>query len=257
MCQPLVIPIRTSPQYSVTMSSTQDRFPQRLKLFRQRAGFSQAELARRVFLSRSYVAHFETGRKTPDLELLDRFAAVLGVSVAELVGEAEVAQLDATELLRQVARAADAGIERIQEVTSDRSQSPVRYYGRVPADAVRWVEARESGAVEQVWDQFLAGRSPSEFLTVTASGDCLGRRGILDDDTVLLEWANGRVPSNGRIVLVRLGDEFTLKIWWRDGDWVELRDGDGNVIARLSILAEFEVLGLYVNRWSPVGKSGE
>lgn len=51
---------------------------------------------------------------------------------------------------------------------------------------------------------------------------------------------------------VRVGDERTLKLWHWDGDDIELRDGDGNTVARLSKNDDVEVFGFAVHAWGKV-----
>ena len=220
-------------------------------MYRERAGLSQAQLAERIFVARSYISHFESGRSVPDLEQTQRLARALGVTVAELIGETTPPRpVDYRAMLEEIERAARAGITAIEtELRSDSAQSAVPYYGRVPADSVRWVEAREAGAVESVWDRFLAGRSPNACFTVRVSGNCLLEDGIIDGNMVLCEWANGRPPAQNAIALVRFSDEFTLKHWFREGDEITLRDGAGRVIHRFPVAAEIEVVGIYVTHW--------
>ena len=234
----------------------QIEFGQRLRRLREARDLSMADLAARVGLSYTYIRQLETGSKRiPHVDRLNDLARVLGVSVAALIGEAAPppAPVDYRALLDEIRRTASAGIAAIEtELQSDRAQSPVRYLGRVPADTVRWIEAREAGAMEDVWDAFLAGRSPESCFTVRVSGDCLMADGIIDGTMVLCAWANGRQPAQGAIALVRFSDEFTLKHWYREGDWVELRDGAGQMIHRFSIAAEFEVVGHYLTHWRAV-----
>jgi transcriptional regulator with XRE-family HTH domain len=58
----------------------------RLKGVREQEGLSQAELARRLGLSRSSIAKYEAGAHIPGVRVLVRLASGLGVSVDYLVG---------------------------------------------------------------------------------------------------------------------------------------------------------------------------
>ena len=53
----------------------------RIKMARLEKGWSQAELARRMFITQSSVAEWESGRKAPHTKNLARLAMLLGVSV--------------------------------------------------------------------------------------------------------------------------------------------------------------------------------
>lgn len=58
-----------------------------LKKLREAKGWSQAELARRVKVTRPYVTMLEAGvKKNPSLPILRRLAKALGVPVTELMG---------------------------------------------------------------------------------------------------------------------------------------------------------------------------
>lgn len=60
-----------------------------IRRYRERAGLTQTELAERVGVTQTYICELERRRKSsPSLTLLYRLSAVLGVSVAELLGEA-------------------------------------------------------------------------------------------------------------------------------------------------------------------------
>lgn len=61
-------------------------FPKRLRAERERAGFSQADLAQKSNLSQGHVAQLEQGRKTPSLDTVDRLAEALGVEGPTLLG---------------------------------------------------------------------------------------------------------------------------------------------------------------------------
>jgi transcriptional regulator with XRE-family HTH domain len=65
----------------------------RLKAVREQSGLSQAELARRLGLSRSSIAKYEAGAHLPGVRVLVRLASGLGASVDHLVGLAVAAPL--------------------------------------------------------------------------------------------------------------------------------------------------------------------
>lgn len=57
-----------------------------LKQLRHERGYSQQKLAQKLNVSRSTVAMWETGSSEPSLQMIQRIADVLSVSVAELFG---------------------------------------------------------------------------------------------------------------------------------------------------------------------------
>jgi transcriptional regulator with XRE-family HTH domain len=82
--------------------------PALLHQARQRAGLSQAELARRAGMSRSVLSVYESGRRTPSSEALAR---ILGAAGFELGLRRAVRELDderAARILEQVLELAEA-----------------------------------------------------------------------------------------------------------------------------------------------------
>lgn len=57
----------------------------KLKQLRTRQGFNQTDLAKKVRVTQAYIAMLENGRENPTLDVLERLAKALKVSVAELV----------------------------------------------------------------------------------------------------------------------------------------------------------------------------
>ena len=84
---------------------------ERVREWREAAGLTQAELARRVYVSRQTVNNWETGRTLIDVQSLTLVATELGTSASELLGEhgleAVRAEADSRhELVRLLLRAA-------------------------------------------------------------------------------------------------------------------------------------------------------
>ena len=86
---------------------------ERVRERRETAGLTQAELARRVYVSRQTVNNWETGRTLIDVQSLTLVADELGTSASELLGEhgLEAVRAEAEsrhELVRLLLRAAFA-----------------------------------------------------------------------------------------------------------------------------------------------------
>ena len=60
---------------------------QKIKGLREENGISQQKLAEMVFVSRSTVANWETGRRVPDIMMLRRLAESLGTDIETLIEE--------------------------------------------------------------------------------------------------------------------------------------------------------------------------
>lgn len=63
----------------------QRRFGTRLRKLRQRAGYSQDELAFRSKLTRSYLCQIEAGTRNPTLVALEKLSRGLSVPLQELL----------------------------------------------------------------------------------------------------------------------------------------------------------------------------
>ena len=64
---------------------------------RKQAGLSQQELADKLGVSRSRIGMYETGKREPDLDDLQKIASALGTTSGVLLGEANLAELIAAE----------------------------------------------------------------------------------------------------------------------------------------------------------------
>ncbi len=84
--------IRSTPINGVQTDMTQESFGTKLKKWRELEGVNQAELARRIDVSPNYVSNLERdfspsakgGKPQPSVEVVDRIARALHVSVAEV-----------------------------------------------------------------------------------------------------------------------------------------------------------------------------
>lgn len=63
-------------------------FSERLKALRAKAGISQAEIARKIYISQPAYAKYELGTSTPNPETLAAIASILDCSVDYLLGKA-------------------------------------------------------------------------------------------------------------------------------------------------------------------------
>lgn len=236
-----------------TMGSETVTFGEWLREQLGRKNLSQADLARAVGVVTSTTSHWVNNKRVPDPPACHAIAAALDIDsdiVLAMAGHRPLTIPLSRYRLDERLRRAERALRIVEEEIDAEAGVAIRLYGRVPADSVRWIHAAEGEEIVRVPESWIGTRSPDQFLVVQASGDCLAAHGILDGHYVLLERASGRQPENAEIVLIRLHDEYTLKEWHRDGDWIELRDGGGNPVHRMSILADFELIGIYVGHWN-------
>lgn len=73
-------------------------FDRALKLVRQYHRLNQMQMAKRLQISSSYLSEIEKGKKAPSLELLEKYALLLGVPVSSLVFLAEELNSESTSV---------------------------------------------------------------------------------------------------------------------------------------------------------------
>lgn len=74
-------------------------FPEYLTMFRSRRGFTQAQIAEKLEISRSTYANYESGNRSPDLEMLERISDVLKCSLDDLFGRSAGAYTTASDVV--------------------------------------------------------------------------------------------------------------------------------------------------------------
>ncbi len=108
-------------------------FGQRLAALRVERGWSQAELGRRLDLSRGMVAYYESCAKNPTLEFVEKAAAVFEVPVGELTGAAAPR--------RKPGRAS-----RLEQLTAELGKLPKSKQAVVIQMLEGFLQQREAGA---------------------------------------------------------------------------------------------------------------
>lgn len=63
---------------------TREKLGKKIQKFRKDQGLSQEEFAHKVGISRTHAGHIEQGRKSPSLEVLEKIAKILKVTVKDL-----------------------------------------------------------------------------------------------------------------------------------------------------------------------------
>lgn len=213
----------------VMNGSMVNRVGEALRAARLARGLTQEQVEDATGIRQTYISDIETGKvNIPGDDILFPLAYAVGMSVADV-------------------RRAQGWV-----VEGDDDEVDVTYAGLVPADSVRWTAMQEGDESMRVWRWLLDAHAPETCFVVRVSGDCLRSRGIVDGNFVLLRerGANER-PHDGEIVLARIGDEYSLKIWRLANGQVQLVDGDDHVVYRDAVdRAEIVVEGMYVAHWN-------
>lgn len=169
---------------------------------RLKAGWTQKQLGEKMGITLQTVAQWETGRRTPKFETLQKLAAALGVSVNDLLDSAETT----------AAPTIPPGFEPLPDLVS------VPLVGSIacgtPILAEQNIEKHVS--VPEKWH--------ADFV-LTCHGDSMAPH-IKDGDLVAIR-KQPEVES-GEIAAVRIGEEATLKRFYRQGDAVLLQADNVN-----------------------------
>lgn len=64
--------------------TTSEKLGKTIAKLRKEKGLTQEDLARKVDTARAYIAHIETGIKTPSLETMEKIAKVLKIHMSDL-----------------------------------------------------------------------------------------------------------------------------------------------------------------------------
>lgn len=186
---------------------------ERLDEFRRRAGWSQADLARKLdMLPQSLNKILKGHVRDPGFETVARIATVIGVSLDELMRSEAEELLDrrATGRLTEADLAPSAIPFEIVDFQAGMVEVPVD--GEVAAGHP--IDDPIEGDSVLVPAEF-APREGEKLLR--ARGDSMIEFGIDDGDYVVVEPRKGGVAASGEIVIGWLNDGLTVKRWVRKG----------------------------------------
>ena len=178
------------------------KFPAIIKSLRIERGITQEQLAALLKVSRSTIGMYETGSREPDFETLEAIADIFNVDMDYLMGRSIVERKDPV-----AAPPIPAGFEPLPEMAT------IPLVGSIacgtPILAEQNIEARIG--VPALWRADFA---------LTCHGNSMAAM-IQDGDIVCIR----KQPEveNGEIAAVRIGEEATLKRFYRQGDTVMLQ----------------------------------
>ncbi len=181
-----------------------------LKLLRKRKGMLQDDVAKYLGLTRPAYSHYETGKRVPDGEMLEKLADLFEVTIDELMGRSPAE--DAGRHLEEVPELVPEDEVMIPLVASLRcgpghSGEPFTYIKPIPVPASyirRWGEGLQ--AIIAVGESMSPTIIPGDML-ICRPGD---------------EWVNGNVVS------VNLDDTDMIKRIYETRDGVDLRSDNPN-----------------------------
>lgn len=181
---------------------------------------SQTQLAKKVGVSKSAISMYESGRREPSFEILETIADALNASFYDLIGKSEHDYLYGTSSQKPLLGVIHCGDPVLCEENIDG-------YITIP-DGI-------------VCDYALR-----------CEGDSMIDAGINDGDIVYVQQQPD--AENGQIVVAMVGDETTLKRFYRAGDSVTLMPANSKyapIMLSGETLSDLRILGRAVGftRW--------
>ena len=180
-------------------------FADRLKTLRRERDWSQQRLADELKISKISVNMYERGEREPSFETMEAIADIFNVDMDYLYGRSDIKISDPIQM--PTSPIVPVGFEPLPQMTQ------VPLVGRIacgqPITAEQNIESVIG--VPSAWHADFA---------LTCRGDSMQPR-YLDGDIVCIH----RQPEveNGQIAAVRIGEEATLKRFYRQGDTVTLQ----------------------------------
>ena len=205
-------------------------FQVRLKKLRENAGFTQDAFAKKIGVAQSTIGMWESGRREPDHETTSRLADFFDVSIDYIVG-----RIDDQEPLEENTPA----LPLIDNIIGIETQK-IPLLGEIAAGSPIFADEQFECYVE-------VGAALRADFALRVKGDSMVNARILDGDLVFIRQQP--TVSNGEIAAVLIGDDATLKRFYREGDVVTLMADNPAyppVVIRLDMadpFAEVRVLG--------------
>lgn len=178
-------------------------FPERLKSLRSEKGWSQQRLADELKLSKSSVNMYERGEREPGFETMEAIADTFNVDMDYLYGRTDVKIAEPIQLNTD---AVPPGFEPLPEMTQ------VPLIGNIACGTP--ITAEEN--IKQYIGIPAAWRAD---FALECHGDSMAPR-ICDGDIVCIR--KQCEVETGQIAAVRIGEEATLKHFYKSGDMVQL-----------------------------------
>lgn len=210
------------------MNNIQDdlaAFGPTVRRYRERAGYSQAELAGLMNSSRNTVINWETNRARPDLPTTRALGVLLGISAGELLCMEEAASLTPVE---------ERLLKRFRDLSSDGQRLACRLVAAVVSEEASAEERRmvESHMVLPLYTTPVAAGVGYSWSDHVSPDYCILKRsaaGARADMTVRVKGDSMEpVYHSGQLLYVRRGQEA------RPGDDVVCTTENGPVVKRVN-----------------------
>lgn len=113
------------------------RLPERLIELRQEKGITQAEMARRIGIHRGTYSNYESGKRQPDYEILEKLTHVHGVTFDYIFGRSDVPTMterQEAEIERELDELMEI-VENLPKKERKRTIEEIINFGRFLADS--------------------------------------------------------------------------------------------------------------------------
>lgn len=191
-------------------------FKHKLKAAREKAGLSQAELAKAIGVNQSTIAQLETGKRTGTThDRMSKIEEALGVPEGSLA----------------VHLPARSAVKKLAEVYVP--DFGIVWGSRTPPD----VPDPEAGKTFK-----LTGRWPAGTFVLKVSGHSIHNYGVHDGDIVAVRPS--QEPEEGRLIVARQGNAYTLK-GYHDGKLFSFTAKDSQPV-EMCPNEEYEMVGVMI-----------
>jgi len=203
----------------MSFSENNLKFGQALKEARLSKGLSQEELALESELDRTYISMLERDVKNPTLGTISKLAKSLGITPLDLVSRSQ--QLVGNSISSRLS-------------TPRKSPSRPPFYG-TSVSCGRPLLGEHSTDKELSLDEEFV-KNPVDTFFIKASGDSMTPT-IWDGDIMII--SNRKKPQNGQVVLAQIGNEYTIKRYFKTSKGIKLVP-DNNHHNEINVDAETE-----------------
>lgn len=126
-------------------------FAERLKLERLNLNLKQNELAEKLFLDRTSISKYETGKQIPETPTLEKLANFFDVSVDYLLGKSEYRKFHPEKLTNRDKKDIDKDLKKIMDDFRNKKDDAKYYNGvELDDDGLDLMEAAMNIALEQI-----------------------------------------------------------------------------------------------------------
>lgn len=223
---------------------------EKLKLVREKQGFTQSKLAEISGYSRNSIINWEQGKRSPTYEMLAKLASALGVTTDELIGRTSFADATNEDTKKEPARKDELKVKK-RRIDTDLIDVPVvsREWTACCGNGLPALDlSSEDGQVISIPRASLRIYDDMHPpFAIYCEGDCLESDGIFNGDTVVINPAEE--PLNGATALVSIAGSLSLKhvFTLRNGDVILKSDqGERRLSPEQQDSDEFVVCGAMV-----------